>query len=46
MIRITKQTDYGIVLLTHLAVTPERLERTSGNSICEKIRKFACPEPC
>ena len=24
MIRITKQTDYGIVLLTHLAVTPER----------------------
>jgi len=24
MIRITKQTDYGIVLLTHLAVHPER----------------------
>lgn len=24
MIRITKQTDYGIVLLTHLAGTPER----------------------
>jgi len=24
MIRITKQTDYGIVLLTHLATTPER----------------------
>jgi FeS assembly SUF system regulator len=24
MIRITKQTDYGIVLLTHLAATPER----------------------
>jgi FeS assembly SUF system regulator len=24
MIRITKQTDYGIVLLTHLAVEPER----------------------
>lgn len=25
MIRITKQTDYGIVLLTHLAGQPERL---------------------
>ena len=24
MIRITKQTDYGIVLLTHLAAQPER----------------------
>jgi FeS assembly SUF system regulator len=24
MIRITKQTDYGIVLLTHMAATPER----------------------
>jgi FeS assembly SUF system regulator len=24
MIRITKQTDYGIVLLTHLAADPER----------------------
>jgi FeS assembly SUF system regulator len=24
MIRITKQTDYGIVLLTHLAANPER----------------------
>jgi FeS assembly SUF system regulator len=24
MIRITKQTDYGIVLLTHLATDPER----------------------
>jgi FeS assembly SUF system regulator len=24
MIRITKQTDYGIVLLTHLAAAPER----------------------
>src|SRR5436309_2720965 len=24
MIRITKQTDYGIVLLTHLAGAPER----------------------
>lgn len=24
MIRITKQTDYGIVLLTHLATEPER----------------------
>jgi FeS assembly SUF system regulator len=24
MIRITKQTDYGIVLLTHLAVNPDR----------------------
>ena len=24
MIRITKQTDYGIVLLTHLAAHPER----------------------
>jgi FeS assembly SUF system regulator len=24
VIRITKQTDYGIVLLTHLAATPER----------------------
>lgn len=24
MIRITKQTDYGIVLLTHLAAEPER----------------------
>lgn len=24
MIRITKQTDYGIVLLTHLATQPER----------------------
>jgi FeS assembly SUF system regulator len=24
MIRITKQTDYGIVLLTHLAAVPER----------------------
>jgi FeS assembly SUF system regulator len=24
MIRITKQTDYGVVLLTHLASTPER----------------------
>ena len=24
MIRITKQTDYGIVLLTHLALHPER----------------------
>jgi len=25
MIRITKQTDYGIVLMTHLAADPERL---------------------
>lgn len=25
MIRITKQTDYGIVLLTHMAEQPERL---------------------
>jgi len=24
MIRITKQTDYGIVLLTHMAASPER----------------------
>lgn len=24
MLRITKQTDYGIVLLTHMAATPER----------------------
>jgi FeS assembly SUF system regulator len=25
MLRITKQTDYGIVLLTHMAANPERL---------------------
>jgi FeS assembly SUF system regulator len=25
MLRITKQTDYGIVLLTHMAADPERL---------------------
>ena len=25
MLRITKQTDYGIVLLTHLAAEPARL---------------------
>ena len=28
MIRITKQTDYGVVLLTHLAQAPERLYTT------------------
>jgi FeS assembly SUF system regulator len=28
MIRITKQTDYGVVLLTHLAQEPQRLVTT------------------
>jgi len=36
MIRITRQTDYGIVLMTHMAGSPER--RLNAPELAEEVR--------
>ncbi len=40
MLRITKQTDYGIVLLTHMANDPERLVNAA-----ELAQETSLPQP-
>lgn len=40
MLRITKQTDYGIVLLTHMAADPERLANAP-----ELAQEASLPQP-
>ena len=40
MLRITKQTDYGIVLLTHMAAHPERLVNAP-----ELAQETSLPQP-